>query len=119
MPTGRWRQIPSGKPLAAILMGVIGPEVFIVQPGFVQGLVVYLGLTDSQAGYTASAEMFGIAATTILLTFVAHKVNWRVIFTCSLIVMFLANALSTLTTDFESFGALRFASGLGAGDWCR
>jgi MFS family permease len=100
---------------AAILMGVIGPEVFIVQPGFVQGLVVYLGLTDSQAGYTASAEMFGIAATTILLTFVAHKVNWRRIFAASLIVMFITNALSTLVQDFETFTALRFASGLGAG----
>lgn len=100
---------------AAILMGVIGPEVFIVQPGFVQGLVVHLGLTDSQAGYTASAEMFGIAATTILLTFIAHKVNWRVVFTCSLIVMFLTNALSTLVDDFELFTALRFGAGLGAG----
>src|SRR5690606_39298200 len=94
---------------------VIGPEVFIVQPGFVQGLVVYLGLTDSQAGYTASAEMFGIAATTILLTFIAHKVNWRRVFTGSLIVMFITNALSTLVQDFETFTALRFASGLGAG----
>jgi MFS family permease len=100
---------------AAILMGVIGPEVFIVQPGFVQGLVVYLGFTDSQAGYTASAEMFGIAATTILLTFIAHRVNWRIVFSCSLLVMFLANALSTLSGDFEVFTALRFLSGLGAG----
>ncbi len=100
---------------AAILMGVIGPEVFIVQPGFVQGLVVHLGFTDSQAGYTASAEMFGIAATTILLTFIAHRVNWRRVFTGSLLLMFLANALSTLAGDFESFTALRLAAGLGAG----
>ncbi|HEX2139155.1 MAG TPA: MFS transporter [Woeseiaceae bacterium] len=100
---------------AAILMGVIGPEVFIVQPGFVQGLVVHLGFTDSQAGYIASAEMFGIAATTILLTFIAHRVNWRRVLTASLVLMFLANALSTLVGDVESFTALRFASGLGAG----
>ena len=52
---------------AAILMGVVGPEVFIVQPGFVQGLVEYLGFDDKTAGYVASGEMFGIAATTILM----------------------------------------------------
>lgn len=100
---------------AAILMGVIGPEVFIVQPGFVQGLVAYLGFSEQQAGYTASAEMFGIAATTILLTFIAHRVNWRVVFTCSLAVMFLSNALSTLVDDFGVFTTLRVVSGLGAG----
>jgi predicted MFS family arabinose efflux permease len=96
-------------------MGVIGPEVFIVQPGFVQGLVVHLGLTEQQAGYTASAEMFGIAATTILLTFTAHRVNWRVVIGCSLLLMFLANAASTLVSDFELFTTLRVLSGLGAG----
>ena len=49
------------------LIGVIAPEVFIVQPGFVQGLVEYLGFDDQGAGYTASAEMFGLAATTLSL----------------------------------------------------
>lgn len=116
--------IGAGRPLginssrglsAAILMGVIGPEVFIVQPGFVQGLVAYLGLSEQQAGYTASAEMFGIAATTILLTFIAHRVNWRVVFTCSLLVMFLSNALSVFVSEFGAFTVLRVVSGLGAG----
>jgi hypothetical protein len=59
------------------LVGVIAPEVFIVQPGFVQGLVELLGFDDRGAGYTASAEMWGLAATTILMTFIAHRVNWR------------------------------------------
>ncbi len=97
------------------LVGVIAPEVFIVQPGFVQGLVVYLGFDDQGAGYTASAEMFGLAATTILMTFVAHRVNWRKVVFWSLIVMFLANALCAMTTDLNSFVALRFIAGLGAG----
>lgn len=100
---------------AAILMGVIGPEVFIVQPGFVQGLVGYLGFTDQQAGFVASAEMFGIATTTILLTFAAHRTNWRRVFTWSLLVMFVANALSVFVADLQLFTALRFAAGFGAG----
>lgn len=114
--TARFSGVNSRRGLsAAILMGVIGPEVFIVQPGFVQGLVAYLGFSDQQAGYTASVEMFGIAATTILLTFAAHRVNWRIIFTASLIMMFAANALSAFVTDFEVFTSLRFVAGFGAG----
>ena len=63
--------------VSAILLGVVGPEVFIVQPGFVQGMVQYLGFDDRAAGYVASAEMFGIAATTVVLTFLAPRLNWR------------------------------------------
>ncbi len=97
------------------LIGVIAPEVFIVQPGFVQGLVQHLGFDDQGAGYTASAEMFGLAATTILMTFIAHRVNWRKVMAASLLVMFGANAACTLTSDLNAFVALRFIAGLGAG----
>ena len=100
---------------ASILVGVIGPEVFIVQPGFVQGLVQYVGFDDKGAGYAASAEMFGIAATTILLTFIAHRVNWRVVIAASSLVMALANALCTLAEDLNVFVSLRVLAGLGAG----
>ena len=100
---------------SVFLVGVIAPEVFIVQPGFVQGLVEYVGFDDQGAGYTASAEMFGLALTTILMTFTAHRVNWRVVIFWSLIVMFVANGLCTVTRDFETFIGLRFIAGLGAG----
>jgi MFS family permease len=100
---------------AAILMGVIGPEVFIVQPGFVQGLVQYLGFDDKGAGYVASAEMFGIAATTIAMTFTAHRVNWRVVFALSLLLMFISNAVCALIDDLQAFVVLRFLAGVGAG----
>jgi len=97
------------------LIGVIAPEVFIVQPGFVQGLVEHVGFDDQGAGVTVGFEMFGLAATTILMTFTAHRVNWRSVILGSVIVMFLANLLCTLTTDQNTFMALRFIAGLGAG----
>lgn len=99
----------------AFLIGVIAPEVFIVQPGFVQGLVEYLQFSDAQAGYVASAEMFGLAGTTILMSFVAHRLNWRQVIVVSLLLMFMANALSTVVTSLEAFAALRFMAGLGGG----
>ena len=101
--------------LTAFLIGVIAPEVFIVQPGFVQGLVEYLQFTDAQAGYVASAEMFGLAGTTILMSFVAHRLNWRHVIVVSLLLMFIANALSTVVTRLEAFATLRFMAGLGGG----
>jgi predicted MFS family arabinose efflux permease len=97
------------------LIGVIAPEVFIVQPGFVQGLVEHVGFDDQRAGVAVGFEMFGLAATTILMTFIAHRVNWRSVVLGSVIVMFLANLLCTLATDQNTFMALRFIAGLGAG----
>ena len=100
---------------SVFLIGVIAPEVFIVQPGFVQGLVEILGFDDKGAGYTASAEMFGLATTTILMTFISHRVNWRGVVFWSLLTMFAANVLCTKTSDLNMFVALRFVAGLGAG----
>ena len=100
---------------SVFLVGVIAPEVFIVQPGFVQGLVEHIGFDDQGAGYTASAEMFGLALTTILMTFTAHRMNWRIVIFWSLIVMFVANGLCTAAPDLNTFIGLRFVAGLGAG----
>jgi len=101
--------------IAAILVGVIGPEVFIVQPGFVQGLVEYLGFNDSSAGYAASIEVWGITATTVLMTFFAHHFNWRKVITVSLILVAVSNLACILVHDRTLFVALRFLAGLGCG----
>ncbi len=98
-----------------MLIGVVGPEVFIVQPGFVQGLVEYLGFDDKSAGYTASAEMFGIALTTVAMSFLSHRINWRHCLYASLALMALANAACTFTSDATVFVLLRFLAGVGAG----
>src|SRR5262245_14528175 len=101
--------------VSAILLGVVGPEVFIVQPGFVQGMVQYLGFDARAAGYVASAEMFGIAATTVAMTFAAHRFNWRRVIAWSLAIMVATNLACTLVRDVTTFAALRFATGIGAG----
>jgi len=101
--------------VSAILLGVVGPEVFIVQPGFVQGMVQYLGFDDRSAGYVASAEMWGIAATTVALTFVEQRLNWRKTVLWSLAIMVLANIASTVFDQAMTFAVLRFIAGVGAG----
>jgi MFS family permease len=101
--------------IAAILVGVIGPEVFIVQPGFVQGLVEHLGFDASSAGYAASIEVWGITATTVLMTFFAHHFNWRRVITVSLLIVALTNLLCIWVHDKTAFVALRFLAGAGCG----
>ena len=100
---------------AAFYMGIVGPEVFIVQPGIVQGFVEYLKFTEQQAGYIASAEMWGVALTTIVMTFLSSRVNWCQVFTFSLILVAASNLASLTTTEFYAFGAWRFLAGIGCG----
>lgn len=100
---------------AAIYMAVIGPEVFIVQPGFVQGMVKYLGFSEVMAGDIASAEMWGIALTTVIMTFFATRFRWRHVFAGSLLIMILGNLASLLAESALWFGLWRFVAGFGAG----
>ncbi len=101
--------------IAAIYISVVGPSVFIVQPGFVQGLVGYYGFSEQQAGYVASAEMWGATVTAFLLIFLTSRINWRQIIYFSLTLMILGNLVSLLFTDLVSFTVARLIVGVGAG----
>ncbi len=98
-----------------IYLAVVGVCVFIIQPGFVQGLVETLGLTPEEAGYIASAEMWGLAATTILLTFVAHKYDWQKLTFWFLLVAVIGNLASIGQADVVLLGLTRTITGLGLG----
>lgn len=100
---------------STIFLGIIGAAVFIVQPGFVQGLVEFYGFSEQEVGYIASAEIWGIALTTLLLAFGGHRYSWQKILKCSLILFVLGNLVSLTATSMLSFGALRFITGLGSG----
>jgi len=101
--------------VAAILVGVIGPEVFIVQPGFVQGLVSYLHFDDQTAGYAASIEVWGITSTTVLMTFFAHHFNWRKVIATSLLIVAVSNFACIGAHEHTLFVVLRFLAGAGCG----
>ncbi|MDE0156906.1 MAG: MFS transporter [Gammaproteobacteria bacterium] len=101
--------------LSTIYLGVIGAAVFIVQPGFVQGMVESLGFGEQQAGFIASAEVWGIAATSVLLAFWAPRFNWVKFLNVSLLLFVGGNLASLTTGDLTSFGLLRFIVGLGSG----
>ena len=101
--------------VAIVWLAVIGPCVFILQPGFVQGLVVNIGLSEPDAGRIASYEMFGVAATTVLLSLISTKVNWRIFLYGCLAICVIGNLASIGRTEFETLGPIRFITGLGSG----
>jgi predicted MFS family arabinose efflux permease len=101
--------------LATIYLGVIGAAVFIVQPGFVQGLVEFYGFDEQQAGYIASAEVWGLALTTVILALGGHSASWQRILRGCIGLFVIGNLASLLTRDALAFGGLRFLTGLGAG----
>ncbi len=100
---------------AALLLGVIGPEVFIVQPGFVQGLVAHYRFSEQQAGYVASAEMWGLALTTLTMSWVASRLDWRKLLWVSTLIVVGGNLGSLATVDPVGFAVWRFVAGLGCG----
>jgi predicted MFS family arabinose efflux permease len=106
----------SGLSISAIIyVAVVAVAVFILQPGYVGGLVEYLGLTDVQAGFVASLEMAGLAVTTIILNFVSRRFDWRKLTTLFLALCAIGNLLSASVSDYESLLWLRFLTGLGSG----
>ncbi|MBT4522785.1 MAG: MFS transporter [Halieaceae bacterium] len=98
-----------------IYLAVVGVCVFIIQPGFVQGLVESLGLSPEQAGYIASAEMWGLAFTTIMLNFFAHRVDWQKLTFWFLLVAVIGNLASIGQRDVVTLGVIRAITGLGLG----
>lgn len=101
--------------LGIIYLSTIGAAVFIVQPGFVQGLVASFGLTEQQVGYVASAEVWGIALTTVALALHGGRAPAFRVVQVSIALFVLGNLLSLLTRDPVLFTACRFLAGLGSG----
>lgn len=108
--------IDSGPTIWSIVfLAVLGPSMFLLQPGYVQGLVNYGGLSEEQAGLIAAAEMFGIAITCILMYFLSHRFNWRVLTLTFVLIVLAGNLASLGQLVFAELRAIRFLTGLGSG----
>ncbi len=100
---------------AALIMAVIGPAVFIVQPAFVGGMVEHLDYAPDRANLVASAEMWGVALTTVAMTGLAGRLHWRHAFAVSLLVVIAGNLACMAVQAFVPFAVTRFLVGLGSG----
>jgi len=100
---------------AATILGIIAVLVFIIQPGYVQGLVDLGRLTGAEAGYVASAEMVGYAATMILMTALSHRMPWRPMLVGFIVLQAAGNLASMFHQSVDWLLITRFFAGLGAG----
>jgi MFS family permease len=89
-------------------------QVFIIQPGLVSVLIGG-GMGESIVGYAASAEIFGIAISTIAAATIGTRIGWRWLAGSSLALMVAANIASALSVSGEAFLMLRLLAGLGSG----
>jgi len=101
--------------VAAILVHTIGPQTVLLLPGFVQGMVEYIGFTDQQAGYVVAAELGGMTVATIAMMILVSRVNWRHMIALALGILIAGNFLSIFLMDYSSFLVVRFFTGLGGG----
>lgn len=100
--------------LAGMALVVIGMQVFIIQPGLVSVLIAS-GLDESIVGYAASAEIFGIALSTIAAASIGTRFRWSRLAGVALALMAAANLGSAASPSGEVFLLLRMLAGLGAG----
>ncbi len=101
--------------VAALIIHTIGPQTVLLLPGFVQGLVEYVGFSEADAGFIASAELLGMTCATIVMMFLVGRVNWRHVFALSLLLLICGNIASIFITDMHLFCAVRFVTGIGGG----
>ena len=102
---------------AAIPLAVTGTPI-TMQPGMVQGMVDYLHFSQSFAGYIAAAELFGLMAGSVLFTFFARRMNWRIAFAVGMVIAIVANFATTGAMALgrnDLFLATRVVAGFGAG----
>lgn len=104
-----------GELVLGVVLVVVGMDVFIIQPGFVQVMVETMRLTESEAGYVAAAEMFGIAVATVLMVPASSVLSWRALASAALALNALANAASLVAIPPEQLGVARAVVGLSSG----
>lgn len=76
---------------------------------------VTLGLSDSQIGAAASAYLVGAVLGALLFGWLTDRSGRRRLFFVTLGVYLIATAGTAFATDFTTYAALRFATGMGIG----
>ena len=86
-----------------------------IMPAIVDGLIGGLGFTAEQAGFAASANVYGAAAGALLVVFLIRRVVWRPMAHGLLAALIAMDLLSTLISLPPAMIAFRFLHGLVGG----
>jgi predicted MFS family arabinose efflux permease len=100
---------------AAIVLGFAGTGVAMGMPLLVGSMAKSLGFSEQQLGWLASSDMGGLCAGSILAALMVTKINRRVLAATGLLLVILANYLSTQSPDLLPLMLSRLFAGIGAG----
>ena len=97
---------------AAILVSCAGIFMVFGMPFFVGGLISELGFTQAQANLISSAEIAGMALSSLLGAAWIGRLNWRHVALFALFAVLAGNLLSCYVENFQVLVATRFITGL-------
>ena len=97
---------------AAILLSCAGIFMVFGMPFFVGGLISELGFTQAQANLISSAEMAGMALSSLLGAAWIGRFNWRHVALFALFAVLAGNLFSFYVENFQVLVATRFITGL-------
>jgi len=97
---------------AAILLSCAGIFMVFGMPFFVGGLISELGFTQAQANLISSAEIAGMALSSLLGAAWIGRFNWRHVALFALFAVLAGNLLSCFVENFQVLVATRFITGL-------
>ena len=97
---------------AAILVSCAGIFMVFGMPFFVGGLISELGFTQAQANLISSAEIAGMALSSLLGAAWIGRFNWRHVALFALFAVLAGNLFSFYVENFQVLVATRFITGL-------
>lgn len=112
------RAVPPNSMLARVFLAFLASAGLFyvnIMPAIVDGLKEGLAFTDQQAGFAASANVYGAAVGALLVVFLVKRISWRPVSYALLAALILLDLLSMLITTPEPMIAIRFAHGFVGG----
>jgi len=104
---------PNSMPARIFLAFLASAGLFYVNimPAIVDGLKEGLAFTDQQAGFAASANVYGAAVGALLVVFIIKRISWRPTSYALLATLITMDLLSMLIAQPEPMIAIRFVHG--------
>ena len=100
---------------SAIIPTMVVGIPITMQPGFVEGLVSFMGISEVKAGYIMAAELFGLTAGTVLFALIATLIDWKRVMGGAIALLIAANLLTIFMGNEGNLLPLRSLAGLGGG----
>ena len=100
---------------AAVILGFAGTGVAMGMPLLVGSMAKSLGFSEQQLGWLASSDMGGLFVGSIVAALLVTSVNRRLLAAGGLLLVILANYVSTQNPDLLPLMLSRLSAGIGAG----